>query len=292
MHAWLSIVAIAAVVVLSVAVTAAVVRRNDRKKVDFMLDAIEDGELNFRFAESSGLNRSLNRLRWIFERQRQRNEQESWTKLIRVLTHEIMNTVSPIASLSDALSKYAGLPPQEQEMDVKKGLETISASSRDLIKFVETYRELSGVARPLRKAVMLDDLMSKVLRLTDRQCKDAGAECNYEASTKDIMLYIDESQISQVIINLIKNAVQAGSKHVNISTYIDNAGETHVRVSDDGAPIPPDVQEQIFIPFFTTKSSGSGIGLSISRQIMNRHGGTISLLVSSPSCTTFELLFR
>ncbi len=292
MHAWLIIVVAAAVVVLAVVATAVVVRRNDRKKVDFMLDAIEDDELNFRFSESNRLNRSLNRLRWIFERQRQRNEQESWTKLIRVLTHEIMNTVSPIASLSDALSKYADLPPQEQEMDVKKGLETISASSRDLIKFVETYRELSGVARPLRKAVMLDDLMNKVLRLTDKQCRDVGTECTYEALTKDIMLYIDESQISQVVINLIKNAVQAGSKHVDISTYIDNSGETHVRVSDDGAPIPPDVQEQIFVPFFTTKSNGSGIGLSISRQIMNRHGGTISLLASSPSRTTFELLFR
>ena len=292
MHAWLIIVVAAAVVVLAVVATAVVVRRNDRKKVDFMLDAIEDDELNFRFSESNRLNRSLNRLRWIFERQRQRNEQESWTKLIRVLTHEIMNTVSPIASLSDALSKYADLPPQEQEMDVKKGLETISASSRDLIKFVETYRELSGVARPIRKAVMLDDLMNKVLRLTDKQCRDVGTECTYEALTKDIMLYIDESQISQVVINLIKNAVQAGSKHVDISTYIDNSGETHVRVSDDGAPIPPDVQEQIFVPFFTTKSNGSGIGLSISRQIMNRHGGTISLLASSPSRTTFELLFR
>ena len=292
MHAWLIIVVAVAVVVLAVVVTAVVVRRNDRKKVDFMLDAIEDDELNFRFSESNRLNRSLNRLRWIFERQRQRNEQESWTKLIRVLTHEIMNTVSPIASLSDALSKYADLPPQEQEMDVKKGLETISASSRDLIKFVETYRELSGVARPIRKAVMLDDLMNKVLRLTDKQCRDAGTECAYEALTKDIMLYIDESQISQVVINLIKNAVQAGSRHVDISTYIDNSGETHVRVSDDGAPIPPDVQEQIFVPFFTTKSNGSGIGLSISRQIMNRHGGTIALLASSPSRTTFELLFR
>ncbi|MDD7456805.1 MAG: HAMP domain-containing sensor histidine kinase [Bacteroidales bacterium] len=292
MHDWLIIVVAAAVVVLAMVVTTFVVRRNDKKKVDFMLDAIEDGELNFRFSESSRLNRSLNRLRWIFERQRQRNEQESWTKLIRVLTHEIMNTVSPIASLSDALSKYADLPPQEQEMDVKKGLETISASSRDLIKFVETYRELSGVSRPLRKAVMLDDLMNKVIRLTDKQCKDAGTECTYEALTKDIMLYIDESQISRVFINLIKNAVQAGSKHVDIRTYIDNAGETHVRVSDDGAPIPPDVQEQIFVPFFTTKSNGSGIGLSISLQIMNRHGGTISLIASSPSSTTFELLFR
>jgi signal transduction histidine kinase len=292
MNLWLVIVIVVAVVAVAVAVTAVAVRRKDRRKVDFMLDAIEDDELNFRFAETSGLNKSLNRLRWIFERQRQRNEQESWTKLIRVLTHEIMNTVSPIASLSDALSKYVDLPPEQQEMDVKKGLETISASSRDLIKFVETYRELSGVARPVRKAVMLDDLIGKVVHLTEKQCLDAGAECTYKASTPDIMLYIDESQISQVMINLVKNALQAGSKHIDINAYTDKAGETHVRVSDDGSPIPHDVQEQIFVPFFTTKSDGSGIGLSISRQIMNRHGGTITLLSSSPASTTFELLFR
>ncbi len=287
------IAAALAAVVVAVAVTAAVVRRKDRKKVDFLLDAIDDGELNFHFLENSALNRSLNRLHRIFERQRQRNEQESWTKLIRVLTHEIMNTVSPIASLSDALSKYAGLPAEEQEMDVKKGLETISASSRDLINFVQTYRELSGVARPVRKAVMVDDLVRNVISLTEKQCKDAGAVCTYKASSEEMLLYIDEGQISQVLINVIKNALQAGSKHIEINAFMEeSAGETHLRVSDDGAPIPPDVQEQIFVPFFTTKSEGSGIGLSLSRQIMNRHGGTISLLVSSPSRTTFELLFR
>jgi signal transduction histidine kinase len=292
MHLWLIIVIAAAVVVLAVVATALIVSRRDRRKVDFMLDAIEDDELNFRFAESSGMNRSLNRLRWIFERQRQRNEQESWTKLIRVLTHEIMNTVSPIASLSDALSKYADLPPEEQEMDVKKGLETISASSRDLIRFVETYRELSGVARPVRKAVMLDDLVAKIMHLTEKQCMDAGVECTYNAATPDIMLYIDEGQISQVLINLVKNAIQASSKHIEIKSWTDPSGETHVQVTDDGKSIPPEVQEQIFVPFFTTKPNGSGIGLSISRQIMNQHGGTITLVSTSPASTTFELLFR
>jgi two-component system nitrogen regulation sensor histidine kinase NtrY len=292
MHLWLIIAIAAAVAVLAVVATALIVSRKDRRKVDFMLDAIEDDELNFRFAESSGLNRSLNRLRWIFERQRQRNEQESWTKLIRVLTHEIMNTVSPIASLSDALSKYADLPPEEQEMDVKKGLETISASSRDLIKFVETYRELSGVARPVRKAVMLDDLVAKIMHLTEKQCLDAGAKCTYSAATPDIMLYIDEGQISQVLINLVKNAIQASSKRIDIKSWTDTSGETHVQVTDDGKSIPPEVQEQIFVPFFTTKPNGSGIGLSISRQIMNQHGGTITLVSTSPASTTFELLFR
>lgn len=289
---WWVIPAVLVAVVLALVATAVYVRSKDRRKVDYMLDSMEDGELNFRFAERSRFNRSLNRLRWIYERQRQRNEQESWTKLIRVLTHEIMNTVSPIASLSDALAKYADLPHEEQEMDVKEGLKTISASSRDLIKFVESYRELSGVARPLRKAVMLQALMDKVLHLTEQQCHDAGALCTYKPSTEDIMLYIDEGQVSQVFINLIKNALQAGSTVIEVTSFIDQADETHVRFADNGSPISPEMKDQIFIPFFTTKPEGSGIGLSLSRQVMNQHGGTINLLSSSPSRTVFELLFR
>ncbi len=292
MELWQVIALAVAAAGIAAAVTAFVVRRRDRKKVAYMLDALEDGELNFRFVEKSPFERTLNRLRWIFERQRQRNEQESWTKLIRVLTHEIMNTVSPIASLSDALSKYAGLPADQQEMDVKAGLQTISASSRDLIRFVETYRELSGVARPVRKPVMLDELVGKVLHLTQKQCADAGAVCTYSASTPDILLYIDEGQISQILINLIKNALQAGATQVTVTAFTDRAEETHVRVANNGAPISRDSQDQIFIPFFTTKKEGSGIGLSISRQIMNQHGGTIDLLWSNTTETAFELLFR
>ncbi len=267
-------------------------RRRDRRQVKYMLDALEDGELNFRFVEKNNFNRTLNRLRWIFERQRQRNEQESWTKLIRVLTHEIMNTVSPIASLSDALSKRADLPADKQDMDIKAGLETISASSRDLINFVETYRELSGVARPKKKAVMLDDVVAKVIHLTEQQCVEYGAACSYNPSSSDILLYLDEGQISQIFINLIKNALQAGATEIIITAGIDRNDETHVRFANNGAMISKDSQEHIFVPFFTTKPEGTGIGLSLSRQIMNLHNGTITLLRSTPDQTVFELLFR
>ncbi len=277
---------------LAAAAGALWMRRRDRKQVKYMLDALEDGELNFRFVEKNNFNRTLNRLRWIFERQRQRNEQESWTKLIRVLTHEIMNTVSPIASLSDALSKRADLPVEQQDMDIKAGLETISASSRDLIKFVETYRELSGVARPVKKAVMLDALVAKVMHLTEQQCHNYGAVCSYHPSSSDILLYLDEGQISQIFINLIKNALQAGATEITITAGIDSNDETHVRFANNGAMISKDSQEQIFVPFFTTKAEGSGIGLSLSRQIMNLHNGTITLLRSTPAQTVFELLFR
>ncbi len=292
MQNWQVILIASAAALLAAAAGALWMRRRDRKQVKYMLDALEDGELNFRFVEKNNFNRTLNRLRWIFERQRQRNEQESWTKLIRVLTHEIMNTVSPIASLSDALSQRADLPADQQDMDIKAGLETISSSSRDLIKFVETYRELSGVARPIKKAVMLDDIVSKVMHLTEQKCVEYGASCSYHPSSPDILLYLDEGQISQIFINLIKNALQAGATEIVITAGIDRNDETHVRFANNGSMISKDSQEQIFVPFFTTKEEGSGIGLSLSRQIMNLHNGTITLLRSTPDQTVFELLFR
>ncbi len=292
MQNWQVILIASVAALLAAAAGALWMRRRDRKQVKYMLDALEDGELNFRFVEKNNFNRTLNRLRWIFERQRQRNEQESWTKLIRVLTHEIMNTVSPIASLSDALSQRADLPVDQQDMDIKAGLETISSSSRDLIKFVETYRELSGVARPIKKAVMLDSLVAKVMHLTEQQCVEYGASCTYNPSSSDILLYLDEGQISQIFINLIKNALQAGATEITITAGIDRNDETHVRFANNGAMISKDSQEQIFVPFFTTKEEGSGIGLSLSRQIMNLHNGTITLLRSTPDQTVFELLFR
>ena len=287
-----TITAILATAVIVAAVTAAAVRKADRRKLEYMLDAFEDGEYNFRFSDSAKFNKALNRIKWIVERHRQQNEQESWTKLIRVLTHEIMNTVSPIASLSDALSKEAGRPDAERSMDVEAGLRTIAASSEDLISFVESYRELAGVARPVMKALMLDDLVGQVLDLTRSQCSEAGAECTYRPRTDDILIYADRAQICRILINLIKNAVQAGAKHIHVSAEIDGDDSTLVHVSNDGEPITPESQEQIFIPFFTTKQQGSGIGLSVSRQIMRAHNGSLDLTRSDSQGTEFTLTFR
>lgn len=294
MNSWPLILtcAVLATAVVSAVAATVVTTRHDRKKIKYMLDSLEDGELNFHFTEKNSFNRTLNRLRWIFERQRQKSEHESWTKLIRVLTHEIMNSVSPIASLSDALSQDAALPEDERSMDIQAGLEAISTSSRDLIKFVETYRALSGVARPLKKATMLDALVSRVIHLTEAQCAASDVSCSYRALSEDILLYVDEGQVSQILVNLIKNAVQAGASHIDISAKIDSDEEIHVLVANDGEPISRESQEQIFVPFFTTKAEGSGIGLSLSRQIMNLHNGTISLLRSNDRETVFELLFR
>lgn len=280
------------IVAILVAVIAVIrTRHQDIKKVAYMMDALEDGELNFRFQDKNKFNRTLNRIRTIFEKQRQAHEQDSWTKLIRVLTHEIMNTVSPIASLSDALSKSMD-EDGHSELDVKAGLDTISDSSKNLIKFVETYRQLSGVARPVRKAIDLKELMAGVIALNSEFAANCGAICKYRPEEDDLMIYADEGQISQILINLIKNALQAGAKHIDISARMGKDDEVIIDVANDGTPIPVSAQEQIFVPFFTTKKEGSGIGLSISRQIMRNHDGTISLLRSDVNLTVFELRFR
>ena len=292
MPLWGIILTVVAAIALTAVITALYIHEKDRKKLEYMLDAFEDGEYNFRFTEDSKFNKALNRIKWIVERRRQQNEQESWTKLIRVLTHEIMNTVSPIASLSDALSHYIDVPEERREIDVKAGLETISSSSKDLIKFVESYRELAGVAKPIKKGLMVDDLARKVIDLTHEQCAAVGASCSYRAESEDILIYADESQISRILINLFKNAVQAGAKHVSITASIDSSERTIIKVANDGAPITPEAQEQIFIPFFTTKRDGSGIGLSLSRQIMRGHNGTLDLVRSDAQWTEFVMVFR
>ncbi len=279
------------VAALAAVIAAAVIRHKDIKKVAYMMDALEDGELNFRFQEKNRFNRTLNRIRTIFEMQRQAHEQDSWTKLIRVLTHEIMNTVSPIASLSDAMAKSVD-ENGHSELDIKTGLETISDSSKNLIGFVQTYRQLSGVAKPVRKALALQELMDSVIGLNSEFAASCGATCRYRPEEDDLMIYADEGQISQILINLIKNALQAGAKHIDMAAKMGKDDEVIIQVANDGEPIPASAQEQIFIPFYTTKKEGSGIGLSISRQIMRNHNGTLELLCSDDRQTVFELRFR
>ena len=285
MSIWIWITIIVVAVVASVVVTFVLTRRHDTKKVSFMMDALEDGELNFRFQEKSSLNRALNRIRGIFERRSAVDESASWSKLFRVITHEIMNTVAPIASLSDALSR-------EEDLDVKAGLETISESSKDLIRFVESYRSITQVAPPVRKAVMVDDLIDRVMRLNKAKIAEQGATLAYQAKTLDLLIYVDEGQIMQVFNNLIKNAVQAGATSIRIIADLNSEDQTVIRVANNGKAIPLRQIEEIFVPFYTTKPNGTGIGLSLSRQIMVRHNGILNLEQSDNQMTVFSLVFK
>ena len=285
MSAWIWILIVVVAVVTAIVVTTLIVRRNDARKVGFMMDALEDGELNFHFKEKSALNRALNRIKGIFERRDAANEESSQNKLFRVMTHEIMNTVAPIASLSDALLN-------EEGVDVKAGLETISASSKDLIRFVESYRSMTQAQPPVRKAVMVDELMDRVLLLNKAKIAEQGAILTYQANTPDLLIYADEGQIMQVFNNLIKNAVQAGATSIRITADLNSEDQTVIRVANNGKAIPLRQTEEIFIPFYTTKPNGTGIGLSLSKQIMVRHNGNLVLEQSDSNLTVFALLFK
>ena len=285
MSTWLWIVVVLVAVVVAIVVTQYLVRRNDTKKVSFMMDALQDGELNFRFQEKSSLNRALNRIRGIFEQRNAVNEEATQSKLFRVMTHEIMNTVAPIASLSDALSKG-------ESQDVKEGLETISASSKDLIRFVESYRSITSMTPPVRKAVMVDELMERVMRLNKAKAAEQGVTLTYTAKAVDLLIFADEGQMMLVFNNLIKNAIQAGANSIRISADLNSEDQTIIRVTNNGKPIPLRQIDEIFVPFYTTKPNGTGIGLSLSRQIMIKHHGNLILEQSDDKMTVFALVFK
>ena len=389
-------------IVISSAITSFVTSRKMRAKVTYMLDALEDKELNFRFDErrlrGRRFNRTLNRLRNIFDKERHEiieqekyfglmldhvktgiaviekdgrvtycnktalsllgiatfghirqlrsvsdslyasfrtiadgneerasyynesgkmtisltasqatigkdnvriiafndisneiaeNEQQSWSKLIRVMTHEIMNTITPIASLSDTLMTFDGA-----DDDIRNGLSTISESSKGLIKFVDSYRNLTRVAPPVKKAFYFKELAERVINLTREQTIMSGAICTYVEKSEDVLLYADEGQITQILINLVKNAVQAEAKNIEITAEINLSEQIIINVTNDGNPISKESQEEIFVPFFTTKQEGTGIGLSLSRQIMRLHNGSLSLTKSDDHSTVFTLIFR
>ena len=285
MSTWAWIAVVVAAVVVAVVLTAWVVKRREVRKVAFMMDALEDGELNFRFSGKSAMNRTLNRIRGIFERRTAVNEEVTQSKIFRVMTHEIMNTVAPIASLSDALIN-------EEGVDVKAGLETISASSKDLVRFVDSYRSLANAQPPVRKAVMVDELMDRVLLLNKAKIAEQGASLSYTAKTPDLLIYADEGQLMLVFNNLIKNAIQADANSIRITADLNSEDQTVIRVTNNGKPIPLRQIEEIFIPFYTTKPNGTGIGLSLSKQIMVRHNGTLLLEQSDENMTVFALVFR
>ena len=219
-------------------------------------------------------------------REMEDNETESWTRLIRVLTHEIMNTVTPIASLSSALSQ--NLPAYSEE-DIRSALGTIASSSEGLISFVQSYRSLTHIAAPVRKAFYFKDVATDVINIA--KANWPYVTIRYDELSDDIILYADQGQISQVINNLVKNAVQAGARNISITASIDKREHTVITVTNNGEPISKSSQEQLFVPFFTTKgTSGTGVGLSLARQMLRLNGGTIKLASSTPDATVFTIV--
>ena len=214
-------------------------------------------------------------------------EIDSWVRLIRVLTHEIMNTLTPVISLSEAL-----LPRTEGEQH--EGLEVIHWTSKDLIRFVENYRQFTHVPTPQPSPFDVKPFLQRMASQAKPLLrKDVTITISVEPD--DLMVYADEGLIARVVSNLLKNAAEATSEgqHISLHAFSDTDESVIIDVSDDGEPIPPDIASHIFIPFFTTKDEGSGIGLSISRQIMRVSNGSIALLPDRHNGqTTFRLRFQ
>lgn len=219
-------------------------------------------------------------------REMENNESESWTRLIRVLTHEIMNTVTPVASLSSALSQNLDSYSAE---DIRSALGTIASSSEGLISFVQSYRSLTHISAPVRKAFYLKDLVNDSVNIAKANWPSVNVL--YRELSSDVILYADYGQMSQVLNNLIKNAVQAGAGNVSITASIDKREQTVIDIANDGESISASGQEQLFVPFYTTKgTSGTGVGLSLCRQIVRLNGGTIKLSSSTQEATVFTIV--
>lgn len=234
-------------------------------------------------------------------------EIDSWIKLIRVLTHEIMNTITPVTSLSETLLKeleedmhwegrFATCPNSPKEKDLRIGLETIHKTGTELLSFVNNYRRFTHVPQPQPSLFYVEPFLNRMALLCNH-------EVSIEVAPKDLIVYADESLIAHVVTNLLKNAVEAikekestevsEDKHafIRIKAYANEQEAIVIDVTNNAGIIPDDIAAHIFIPFFTTKKEGSGIGLSLSRQIMRVSGGTLSLHQDKEeNTTTFRIV--
>lgn len=234
-------------------------------------------------------------------------EIDSWIKLIRVLTHEIMNTITPVTSLSETLLKeleedmhwegrFATCPNSPKEKDLRIGLETIHKTGTELLSFVNNYRRFTHVPQPQPSLFYVEPFLNRMAMLCNH-------EISIKVSPKDLIVYADESLIAHVVTNLLKNAVEAikekestevsEDKHafIRIKAYANEQEAIVIDLTNNAGIIPDDIAAHIFIPFFTTKKEGSGIGLSLSRQIMRVSGGTLSLHQNKEeNTTTFRIV--
>ncbi|MCK4852608.1 MAG: hypothetical protein KAT31_00065 [Bacteroidales bacterium] len=244
---------------------------------------------------------TINNIQNVLEEQ----ETEAWQKLIRVLTHEIMNSITPIASLSSTLEIMlkgitdGGNVQEDMDIDavteIQQALQTINKRSTGLLHFVNTYRNLTRIPKPNFKIFPVKDLFKNLYLLMEEEISDNKVKFVTNIEPENIEVSADEQLVEQVIINLIRNSMHAleGRKDptIELKTYYNKRGRVTIQVADNGTGILSEVLDKIFIPFFTTKQSGSGIGLSLSRQILRLHNGTITANSVPDKETIFTLTF-
>lgn len=229
-------------------------------------------------------------------------ELDAWQKLIRVLTHEIINSITPISSMTGTVQQLVRdnvasdtCFNQEALHDVLTALNAIQKRSEGMVTFVEKFRNLTKIPQPNFRTFSLLPLFDRIRILMSATMNDRGIKFASRVTPENLELTADPGMIEQVIINLVNNAIQAlsGTQNgkIELSAMIDETGKVIICVLDNGPGIPEDIQEKIFIPFFTTRQDGSGIGLSLSRQIMRAHGGSIKVNSSPNQETSFTLRF-
>ena len=231
-----------------------------------------------------------------------KNESEAWKKLLSVMTHEIMNSIAPISSLADTLQRSVGLSiknPNEYKVEAKdldEGLKTIKNRSQGLLKFSKTYRSLNKVTHLNLQKINVEDLFKNIKLLMEPSIKAKNIDFEFSVDSKRLILEIDIHLIEQVLINLILNAKDACQKQeipiIKVMASQNQNRNIIIKVYDNGAGIPKEIIENIFVPFFTSKSTGSGIGLSLCKQIMLLHKGKILVKSKEKEGTIFSLIFQ
>ena len=229
------------------------------------------------------------------------NEAEAWKKLLSVMTHEIMNSIAPISSLADTLKnrlKNSAKNVQSDNIsteDLELGIETIRRRSEGLLKFAETYRNLNKITTPSLKKVYVRDLFENLHQLMQPTLIEKNIELDIILKDPDLSLMVDTNLLEQVLINLVVNSIEAVKEKaegkIQLSAYINPNNKVLIKVTDNGNGIPDDVIDKIFIPFFSTRKTGSGIGLSLCKQIMMLHKGNIQVQSVVGEGTVFTLQF-
>lgn len=232
----------------------------------------------------------------------QQKEIEAWQNLTRVLRHEIMNSLTPILSLVGTMKDIVELdilpvvPENEGVQDLKEALQTLQKRSAGIIQFVNAYRDFTTLPKPVLVDIPAKELLNRIVQLFQKGLQDASIETTVTVLPESLILKADADQIEQVLINLVKNAIEAleeiPNAHLTVKAYADMSQRMYIEVADNGQGIEPEALERIFIPFYTTKKTGSGIGLSLSRQIMQQHGGQLSVSSAVGEGTTFVMVLR
>jgi two-component system, NtrC family, nitrogen regulation sensor histidine kinase NtrY len=227
-------------------------------------------------------------------------EAQAWRKLLSVMTHEIMNSVAPISSLAETLKKRLAVSATNLQSndgsleDLAVGIDTIKRRSEGLLKFAETYRNLNKITTLNVKKVLVRDLFENLNQLMQPTLEQKNIELEIILKDPDISLLVDSNLIDQVLINLLVNAIEAVKETTNpriaLSAYISSNRKTVIKIADNGAGMSEEVLDKIFIPFFSTRKTGSGIGLSLCKQIMMLHKGSIQVQSKEGEGTAFMLV--